>query len=542
MSDGQKRDHAVAVVEPSAALAEPGGRTVPGPGGRAVAEPGGRAVPEPGRRAVSEPGRRAVTKPCTGTVREPTGEAVPKSRTGTAPELTGEAVPKSRTGTAPGPTAESAAQYGTRNTVVLLVFTAITNLADGVTKIALPLLATRASGSPGQVSAVSLALSLPWLLVALHVGVLVDRVDRRRLLWGADGLRLLALGALIQRAATDSITIPVLCTVGAVLGVAEVVALTAAAALVPALTPPESRERANAWIAGAETVCNEFCGPFVGGLLLAAGTGVALGATWVSYLTVSFVLLLLVGRFRAGRETAATAAPENGPDGAPGVPGGPDRGHDDRGSNSESVNKQIAIGLRYLWRQVLLRTMALILTALCACWGAWLALMPLFATDVMGVSPGEYGAILSALGIGGLVGALTVTWVNRLFGRRRVMFADLVGTFAMMVVPALTTNVWAVAAAAFAGGLGGTLWTVNSRTIGQRLVPDAMLGRYSAVSRLFSWGAMPIGAGLMGLLAEALGIRIAFALFAVSVAITVLPFLRVLTRPALAEVFAEQPA
>lgn len=440
------------------------------------------------------------------------------------------------------PVAASAARYGTRNTAVLLVFTAITNLADGVTKIALPLLATRASGSPAQVSAVSLALSLPWLLAALHVGVLVDRVDRRRLLWAADGLRLLALGALIQAAATDSVGIAVLCTVGAVLGVAEVVALTAASALIPALTPPEGRERANAWIAGAETVCNEFCGPFVGGLLLAAGAGVALGVTWVSYLAASFLLLLLVGRFRAARDGAETAArgstqrrgapgntPESGPE------GGPDSG-------PESVNKQIVGGLRYLWRHVLLRTMALILTVLCACWGAWLALMPLYATDVIGVSSAEYGAILSALGIGGLVGALAVSWGNRLFGRRRVMFADLISTFAMMAVPALTTDVRAIAAAAFVGGMGGTLWTVNSRTIGQHLVPDSMLGRYNAVSRLFSWGAMPIGAGVMGLLAEWLGIRLAFAAFAASVALTVLPFLRVLTRSTLAQAFAEKRA
>lgn len=412
-------------------------------------------------------------------------------------------------------TAQPTTRRGTRNTVALLVFTAITNLADGVTKIALPLLATQVSSSPVQVAAVSLTLSLPWLLVALHVGVLVDRVDRRRLLWGANGLRLLALGALIQVALNDGVTIPVLCAVGAVLGVAEVIALTAASALIPALTPPEGRERANTWIAGAETVCNEFCGPFVGGLLLAAGTGVALGVTWVSYLAASFVLLLLVGRFRAARQTTATAAPE-------------------------SVNKQIAGGLRYLWRHVLLRTMALILTVLCACWGAWLALMPLFATDVMELSAREYGAVLSALGVGGLVGALAVTSVNRLFGRRWVMFADLVGTFAMMAVPALTTSLWAVTAAAFAGGMGGTLWTVNSRTIGQRLVPDGMLGRYNAVSRLFSWGAMPIGAGLMGLLAEWFGLRLAFMVFAVSVAVTVLPFLRVLTRSTLAEVFADQ--
>ncbi|MFK0173888.1 MFS transporter [Streptomyces sp. NPDC090306] len=398
-----------------------------------------------------------------------------------------------------------------RNVPVLLVFTAVTNLADGVTKIALPLLAARASGSPAQVAAVSLTLSLPWLLAALHVGVLVDRVDRRRLLWAADALRLAALGAVIPVAVRGDVTVPVLCAAGAALGVAEVVALTSAAALVPALTPPAGRERANAWIAGAETVCNEFCGPFAGGLLLAAGTGVALGVTWVSYLAATAVLVLLVGDFRATAPDGTAAA----------------------GTAPAGVNQRIAEGVRHLWHHTLLRTMALILTVLCACWGAWLALMPLYATEVMRLGSREYGTLLSALGVGGLVGALVVTRANRYFGRRRVMFADLVGTCAMMAVPALTGSLWAVAGAAFAGGLGGTLWTVNSRTIAQQSVPGNMLGRYHAVSRLFSWGAMPLGAGLMGLLAQGVGFRAAFAVFAASVALTVVPFVRVLTRSAL---------
>lgn len=404
---------------------------------------------------------------------------------------------------------------GNRNTAVLLAFTAVTNLADGVTKIALPLLATQASASPAQVSAVSLTLTLPWLLAALHVGVLVDRLDRRRLLWGANALRLIALGSLMPLAASDGITIPVLCAVGITLGVAEVIALTSASAMIPALTPPEGREKANTWIAGAETVCNEFAGPFVGGLLLAAGTGIALGVTWVSYLAASLIIVLLVGRFRAARDEAAK-------DAAP-----------------ATVRTQIAEGLRYLWQHVLLRTMALILTVLCACWGAWLALMPLFATTVMNLDSRQYGILLSALGIGGLAGALSVTWLNRFFGRRWVMFADLVGTFAMMAVPALTTELWVVAVAAFLGGMGGTLWTVNARTMAQRIVPDAMLGRYGAVSRLFSWGAMPVGAGLMGLIAEWFGMETAFGVFAVSVVLTIPPFFKVLTGAALTEAFGD---
>ncbi|MEO3839873.1 MFS transporter [Streptomyces sp. CNZ287] len=399
---------------------------------------------------------------------------------------------------------------GRRNTAVLVAFTAVTNLADGVVKMALPLLAVRAGGSPAQVTGVALAISLPWLLVALHAGVLVDRVDRRRLLWIVNVLRLLAMVPLLAAAASGDLSVALLAAAGAAIGVADVVASTAATALVPAAVPPAGRDKANAWVAGAETVFSEFAGPFVGGLLIAVGAGWALGATWAAYAAAALVLLLLAGRFRAG-----AVAYENG-DEAP----------------ATTVNGQIAEGLRYLWRHRLLRSLSLILTVLSGTWGAWLALIPLYATRDMGLTPGQYGVLLSALGIGGLLGATTVTWLNRLLGRRRVMLADLFGTAAMAAVPALTADARAVAAAAFLGGLGGTLWTVNSRTVVQRAVPDAMLGRFSSASRMFAWGAMPLGAGLVGLLAEFAGPRAAFGFFAVASLLTVPFFLRAAARGA----------
>ncbi|SCF21498.1 Major Facilitator Superfamily protein [Micromonospora haikouensis] len=180
--------------------------------------------------------------------------------------------------------------------------------------------------------------------------------------------------------------------------------------------------------------------------------------------------------------------------------------------------------------------MTMVVTVLAACWGAWLALIPLVATDVIRLDARGYGILLSALGVGGLVGVLAVGPINRWLGRRWAMFADILGTAAMVAAPVVSTDMWVVAAAAFLGGMGGTLWTVNSRTISQRVVPEEMLGRYNAAARLFGWGALPVGAGLVGLLAEWFGVRAAFAVFAVATLALVVPFLRTVTPAALAEV------
>ena len=396
---------------------------------------------------------------------------------------------------------------GGRNTAVLVGFTAVTSLADGVMKTALPFLAAQLTTSPTRITAVSMTLTLPWLLIALHIGVLVDRFDRRRLLWVANGMRMAIMGWLTLSALGDGLGLAQLFIGGAFLGIADVLASISASALVPAAIPETGRERANAWMLGAETVGFEFAGPSIGGLLLAAGTALALGAIGISYTVAALALLVLVGRFQAaGRAPGAAPA---------------------------SVGSRIVEGLRFIWQNRVLRTLMLVVAVLNATWGAWLALFPLYATQTLGLSPQRYGFALSALGIGGLTGTLVVAPLNRLLGRRWAMFAAPFGTTSLVALPALTTNLWAVTVGAFLGGMGGTLWTVNARTITQRLVPDEMLGRFSATFRFAAFGVLPLGAGLVGVLAELIDVRLAFGAFALVTTATLVPFFRNITPSAL---------
>ncbi|SDZ02015.1 Na+/melibiose symporter [Amycolatopsis xylanica] len=405
------------------------------------------------------------------------------------------------------PRAPEAADHSARNTAVLVAFTAATNLADGVLKVALPLIATTLTNSPALVSGVLTTLMLPWLFTALHVGVLVDRGDRRKLLWLANFVRVVMVGGLLAAVLTGTLTLPMIYASGIILGVAEVIALTAAAALLPSVVAGPKRERANSWLTGAETVCNEFIGPFLGGLLVAAGAGIVLGTTAITYAITAATLVFLIGRFRVPPATVARPA----------------------------VHAQIAEGLRYLWDQRVLRVMTVLVTALNSLWGAWLALMPLFATTAMGVDKAVYGLLVGALGAGGTIGALLVATCNRLFGRRQVMLGNIFLTGTMVATPAFSTNPWVVAAGAFLGGLGSGLWVVNSRTVSQTLVSQSMMGRYSATARLFGWGAVPLGAFLSGLLAEWAGTQVAFAVFTVIALTVVVPFLRVYSRPVAAD-------
>ncbi len=424
-----------------------------------------------------------------------------------------------------------------RNEAVLVALTGITNLADGVIKISLPILAVAAGGSAGQVAAVALTLTLPWLLVSLPVGVLADRVDRRRLAVGANLFRLVAIAALLSASTAGAPTLSVLYAAGLVVGLAEVVADTAVSAMIPAAVPVERRTRANAWIAGTETVANEFCGPAIGGLLVGIGAAVALGSATAAFAVGAVLMTLLVGRFRADGEPIAVG--DAGAAGDHCATGDFRAGGDSRvvrasRAGRASMVADIREGLGFLWRHRLLRTLSLTIAVLAGSWSAWLALLPSYATSVLELDPAGYGLLVGAIGAGGLAGAVSTSVVNRLLGVRWALFADLVGTFLMMVVPAVLPAAWAVGAAAFVGGMGGTLWTVNARTISQSLVPDRLLGRYGSAARLLGWGTLPLGAGLAGVLADAFGLRPAFAVFAVAVALLAVPFLRTVTAAELA--------
>lgn len=432
--------------------------------------------------------------------------------------LSGEQRSEDQPEPAPAPAPPEAAEgltpaQGKRNEWVLVVFTAVTNTTDAVTKVALPLLAARLTDSPGLVAGVLTALTLPWLLTALHVGVLVDRFNRRTLMVAAEIARLASVAFVLTAFVTDMVSIPLIYAVAIVLGIAEVIALTSAASIVPAAVPKKRWEPASARITAMEYLFNGFVGSPVGGFLVAAGFTIAFGFTVGVYALGLALLLMLVGNFATAKDKPRRA-----------------------------VHADIREGVAFLWRHRLLRTMALLISVMAGCWAAWLAILPAYAVrpGPLGLTDRGYGILLTCLGAGGVLGTMIVGRTNRWLGRRGSMFADIIGSFLLVavpaVVPAVSVSAWAVGAAAFVAGVGGTMWTVNSRVIIQSLVPNEMLGRFSAASRLLGWGTAPVAAALMGVLAETVGFRAAFGFFAVACGLLVVVYLRVVTPSALAEV------
>ena len=366
----------------------------------------------------------------------------------------------------------------------------LSNLADGLVKIALPLVAVTLTDSPGLVAGVTLAVTLPWLVFALPAGALADRVDRRIAMVAANVARAAAVAVLAVAVALgleSSAAMWALYAVALLLGTAETVYDTCAQSILPQVVPRDRLPRANGRLIAAELTANEFVGPPLGGLLVAAGIAAAFATPAALWAAAVGALLLLRGGFSVPRAEPTT------------------------------LRADVAEGLRYLWRHRLLRTLAAMTGLFNFATNATFAVFVLYAVgpdSAMGLSEVGYGVLFATLAAGSLIGALLADPIIRRLGRSRSLLLGILGGVGAVGISALTTNPLVIAAVFLVGGLTNALWNVVAVSLRQRITPDRILGRINSSYRLVAWGTRPLGAAAAGLLGELLGLRAVFAIAA----------------------------
>jgi MFS family permease len=386
----------------------------------------------------------------------------------------------------------------------LLSSTALSNLADGVLKVGAPLLAVSYTRSPALVALAGAAATLPWLLLAMPAGALADRLDRRRIMVVANTSRALLLVVAAVLAALGLMNLWVLLAVVLLACAAEVPADTAAQSVLPMVVTGDDLTRANGRIVGAQVVGNDFAGAPLAGVLVTALPAAVLGAPGLLYGAAALLLLGMRGRFLPRR--AATPSP---------------------------VARDIAESLRYLFSHRFLRTLAMCAGLLNTSFSAYFAVFVLWAVgdgSRMGLTPGGYGLVMSALAVGALAGSLVAGRAGRLagalLGGRSGDAAALVALWAVCallhLVPLLLPIPWLLYVTAVGWGAAGAAANVLVISTRQRIIPGELLGRVNAAYRLIGMGGMPLGAALGGLLGEVAGLPAVFLgatavqLFAVS--------------------------
>ncbi len=372
----------------------------------------------------------------------------------------------------------------------------ISNLGDGAATVALPLLAAALTRDPALVAGVTIAQQLPWLLFALPAGVIVDRWERKGLMWRADLLRGLALAGFALLIALDQGSLALLYAIAFGLGIAETVFDTAYRSVLPSLVPSDELERANARLQGTEIVTNRFLGPPLGGLLFAAAASAPLFLDAASFLLAAASVLAIGGRFRPSAAAGQQA----------------------------NVREAVGEGIRWLLAHRLLRALAVVVSVWHLVWAAGSAVLVLYAQELLGLGSGAYGILLAAGAIGSVLGSACASRLVGVLGRRSVLVGS-VGLAALAQLGLAVAGSPFVAALALAlSGLCAVTWNVITVSLRQRLAPDALLGRVNGAYRFAAIGSLAVGAGLGAVLAS-IDLRLPFLVAAATLALTAVAML-----------------
>ena len=376
----------------------------------------------------------------------------------------------------------------------------VANLGDGVMLAAGPLLVASVTREPFAVAMAVFAQRLPWVLLGVFAGAIIDRIDRRRLMVVVNVFRAVVLAAMAAAILTDQLSLPVIYTAMFFIGVAETFADNAAMVLVAVTVPKEGLGQANARVYGSATVTNQLAGPPLGAFVFGLGIVLPFAANVVCMLLAA----ALVSRVR----------PLPRPDADP---------------NRVTLRAEVREGLVWLWSHPPVRTLAIMITIFNVTFGAAFSVWVLYAYERLGLSEFGFGLLMTAGAVGGLAGSALFGFLEKRFSYAWLLRVGLLIETSTHAALALTTHVAVAAAVMTLFGAHAVVWGTTSTTVRQRAVPERLLGRVTSVYMLGSIGAIVVGTAIGGAVAQRWGILAPFWFAAAGAAVTTALIWRSLT-------------
>jgi MFS family permease len=371
-------------------------------------------------------------------------------------------------------------RWGVFNSVaftVILVATSISNIGVGMFDTSMSWLMTSLNPDPMMVSAVQVAIWLPMFLLTFPAGALVDIVDARRLLIGAQ-IAVAAISVAFAAVVSLHLATPsILLATTFALGVGGALAAPGWLLITPMLAPREYLDSAIA-INNTSFNVSRAIGPALGGFAIAA---ISIDVPFWCYCAGNLALLAAILWWRAPRRVQETLP-------------------------AERLTSALRTGLRYARYNrdidsTLIRAVAFFVFA-----SAYWALLPLVARKQMHNGAAIYGLLLGMIGVGSIVGSLSLNWLKERLGPDLLAALGTFGTIAaLLMYGASREPLLAIAASLVAGAS----WIIVMTTLfvsAQVALPEWVRGRGLAIFLTVYFGAMTLGSALWGKVASSQGL------------------------------------
>lgn len=354
----------------------------------------------------------------------------------------------------------------------------VSNLADGVLGAAAPLLAIALTDNTVLISSLGAMVMLPWLLFAIPIGALVDRLDRRFILAGSNSIRALIVGCVALGVATHHVTIYWLILASFIIGICEVAADTTSQSLIPQVLQKENFEKGNSRLSISETVVQGFIGSPLSGALYAIAIYLPFFFNSFGYFVASALAISIPIKYL----------------------------QDVRKESFDHQNRNfindMKFGIQYLYNHKVLRRIVLTTSVIGVCYSMGTATMVLFLVKELDLPKPLFGVILTIQGLGAIAGSIIAPKASKKFGRSNMMTFGIFFSSLVLLAQGFSPNIYIFVALATFGAFTISQWNILLMATYQTIIPNDLYGRIHGTRRTIVWGMMPFGSLIGGVLAH----------------------------------------
>jgi MFS family permease len=358
----------------------------------------------------------------------------------------------------------------------------LASLGDGIRLAAFPLLAAEFTHSPAIVATVVAVQGLPWLLMGVGIGVLLDRWDLRKAMAGAGVIQAILLTALAATIVLGVASLPLLFAVALITSAGSMLHLMGAQTVLPRIVPEEDRDQANGRLQAGELMGSELLGPAAAGWLFGISAVLPFALNAGTSGVAVLLLLSLPGVFRAIPELSKV-------------------------DGEKSLVGDLGDGLMWLFRNPTMRGLTAAATVVFMVDAAWFAILVLYVMRTLHRSPGVYGLILAFGALGGIAASAVVGRLLQRASPHQVLAGAVVTMAAAQLVLGLSSNLELASVTIACSSAAFAAYNITAVGLRQRIVPLRLLGRVTSAYLTVASVAAAFGAVIGGILASSLSIQ-----------------------------------